>query len=78
MRLHSVRDAPGLRYGIRDTVALQGARFALACTMRSLIRMDNLSRWLVTHPPQVRLAWLLLFVLLAACNNNSDGGANGY
>ena len=46
--------------------------------MRSLIRMDNVSRWIVTQPQQLRLAWLLLLVLLAACNNNSDGGGNGY
>jgi len=46
--------------------------------MRSLIRMDNVSRWIVTHPQQVRFSWLLLLVLLAACNNSSDGGGNGY
>ncbi len=78
MRLHSVRDAPGLTYGIRDTAGRFQARSTLARTMRFTIRMDNLSRWLVTHPQQLRLAWLLMLVLLAACNNNSDGGANGY
>jgi len=36
--------------------------------------MDILNHWLVAHRSQVRIGWLLLLVLLAACNENDDGG----
>jgi hypothetical protein len=42
-----------------------------------MLRMDIVSRWLVAHEWHLRLGWLLLLVLLAACNNG-DGGGNGY
>jgi hypothetical protein len=39
--------------------------------------MDAIGTWLVEHRQQVRIGWLLLLMVLAACNN-SDGGGNGY
>ncbi len=40
-------------------------------------RMDTLNRWLVTHAHHVRLGWLVLLGVLAACNNGDSGGS-GY
>ena len=78
MRRRSVRDAHGPTHGIRDTAGRFNDPSMLARTMRAMIRMDTASRWLVAHGEHLRLAWLLMLVLLAACNNNGDGGANGY
>jgi hypothetical protein len=39
--------------------------------------MDTLGAWLVAHRQVLRIGWLLLLTVLAACNN-SDGGGNGY
>jgi hypothetical protein len=39
--------------------------------------METLNRWLASHAQHLRLGWLVLALLLVACNN-SDGGGNGY
>ena len=36
--------------------------------------MDWLKRYLTTHPALMRVASILPLVILAACNNGSDGG----
>ena len=41
-------------------------------------RMETLSLWLVAHGQQLRLGWLLLLLLVAACNNSDGSGGNGY
>ena len=42
--------------------------------------MDALNRILLQHGALVRVAWIALALLLAACNNNPDsgGGNPGY
>jgi hypothetical protein len=39
--------------------------------------MDTITRWFINHDRHLRLGWLLLILLLTACNNG-DGGGNGY
>ena len=36
--------------------------------------MERLSRYFTTHPGLMRVASILVLVILAACNNGSEGG----
>jgi hypothetical protein len=37
--------------------------------------METTHRWLVSHAHHLRIGWLVVLALLAACNNGgSDGG----
>jgi len=78
MRPHSVRDAPDTTHGFRDTAGPFQGRSNAGTHDAGKGRMDTASRWLIAHGEHLRLAWLVMLVLVAACNNNSDGGANGY
>jgi hypothetical protein len=41
--------------------------------------METLSRTLIRYGAAIRLAWIVLVVLLAACNNGDEGGGGpGY
>jgi hypothetical protein len=39
--------------------------------------MERTMSWLARHPGVVRGAWLAAFLILAACNNPTDGGDPG-
>ena len=36
--------------------------------------MERLNRYFTTHPGLMRVASILVLVILAACNNGSEGG----
>ena len=40
--------------------------------------MERTKHWLSLHPAVIRAAWLAAFLILAACNNGSEGGGPGY
>ena len=40
--------------------------------------MDRLGGYLVIHPHGSRALWMLVMLVLAACNNGSDGGGPRY
>lgn len=39
--------------------------------------MERVTNWLAVHPRIWRAAWLAALLILAACNNGSDGGGPG-
>jgi hypothetical protein len=39
--------------------------------------MESLNRAIVRFAPAIRVGWIVIAVLLAACNNPSDGGGGG-
>ena len=45
--------------------------------MRGSGRMEILNRILIRHGRLLRLAWMAMALLLAACNNPNDGGGGG-
>ena len=36
--------------------------------------METLNRTLILYRPALRIAWIILALMLVACNNGSDGG----
>ena len=40
--------------------------------------MDRLNSLVARHASHARIAWTVLVLVLAACNNGSDGGGPGY
>jgi hypothetical protein len=40
--------------------------------------MDTVNRTLARYAREIRIAWLVLGVLLAACNEGNGGGGPGY
>lgn len=39
--------------------------------------MERTKVWLAVHPRFVRAAWVAALLILAACNNSTDGGGPG-
>jgi hypothetical protein len=39
--------------------------------------MERMMSWLARHPAVVRGAWLTALLIVAACNNPTDGGDPG-
>jgi hypothetical protein len=54
--------------GRRQTGKIPGTAYALTGLM------ETLNRSLILYRPAIRMAWIAIAVLLAACNNGGDGG----
>ena len=39
--------------------------------------MERTKNWLTLHPALMRAAWIAAVLILAACNNSTDGGGPG-
>jgi hypothetical protein len=40
--------------------------------------VERMKGWLALHPAVIGAAWLAALLILAACNNVTDGGGPGY
>ena len=36
-----------------------------------------MKKWVAGHPRLIRIAWVAALLILAACNNGTDGGGPG-